>query len=92
MKAGDILQLRKKVVPMPQKCIGNKYICMSRDEKLERRLRWLGHVQRMSIDRIAKQLLHWIPEERKKRGRPRITWQHVIIDERIRGAVRLCAI
>jgi len=44
----------------------------------ESRIRWLGHVQRISDDRIAKQVLHWIPEERKKRSWPRITCQHVI--------------
>ena len=44
----------------------------------ERWLRWLGHVQGVSDDRIAKQVLHWIPEERRKRGWPRVTWQHVI--------------
>jgi len=32
----------------------------------ERRLRWLGHVQRMSDDRIAKRVLHWVPEDRRK--------------------------
>jgi len=32
----------------------------------------------MSDDRIAKQVLHWVPENRRKRGRPRVTWQHVI--------------
>jgi len=32
----------------------------------ERRLRWLGHVPRLSDDRIAKQVLHWVSEDRKK--------------------------
>jgi len=35
----------------------------------------------MSDDRIAKQGYVWIPEERRKRGRPRGTWQHVISKE-----------
>jgi len=46
----------------------------------ERRLRWLGHVQRMRDDRMAKQVLHWVPEDRRMRDRPRVTWQHVIKD------------
>jgi len=47
----------------------------------ERRLRWLGHVQRTSDDRVAKQVLHWIPEGRGKRVRPRVTWQHEVIKD-----------
>jgi len=62
------------------------------EEKLElsvqeRQLRWLGHVQRTSDDRIAKQVLHWIPEERRKRGRSRVTWQHVIIKGAEKGGL-----
>ena len=53
----------------------------------ERRLRWLGHAQRMSDDRIAKQLLHWVPEDRRKRGRPRVTWQHVAIKDFEKGGL-----
>ena len=53
----------------------------------ERRLRWLGHVQRMSDDRIAKQVLHRVPEDRRKRGRPRVTWQHVVIKDFEKGGL-----
>ena len=35
----------------------------------ERRLRWLEYVQRMSDDRIDKQVLHRAPEDRRRRGR-----------------------
>jgi hypothetical protein len=38
------------------------------------RLQWYGHVQRMPEDRIPKLIMEWIPQERRKRGRPRKTW------------------
>jgi len=44
----------------------------------ERRLRLLEHVRRMSDEKIAKQVLYWAPEDRRRRGQPRITWQHMI--------------
>jgi hypothetical protein len=56
-------------------------------EKLEvilkrRRLRWWGHLQRMSTNRISKQDLHWAPDdERRKRGRPKKNWKSTIIDD-----------
>ena len=53
----------------------------------ERRLRRLVHVQRMSDDRIAKHVLHGILEERRKRGQPRVTWQHVIIKDTEMGGL-----
>jgi len=53
----------------------------------EGRLRWLGDERRMSDDRIAKQVLHWVPEDRRKRGRPRITWQHVVIKDVEKGGL-----
>jgi len=46
-----------------------------------------GHVQRMSDDRIAKQVLQWVPEDRRKRGRPRVTWQHVVIKDFEKGGL-----
>src|SRR5215468_9064438 len=40
----------------------------------KKRLQWYGHVKRMPEDRIPKLIMEWIPEERRKRGRPRKTW------------------
>jgi hypothetical protein len=37
-------------------------------------LQWYGHVKRMSEERITTLNMEWIPEERRKRGRPRKTW------------------
>jgi len=45
----------------------------------------VGHVERTSDDRVAKQMLHWIPEERRKRARPCVTWIHVISKDTQKG-------
>jgi hypothetical protein len=37
----------------------------------KKRLQWYGHVKRMPEERIPKLVMEWIPEERRKRGRPR---------------------
>jgi hypothetical protein len=37
-------------------------------------IQWHGHVKRMPEERIPKLTLEWVPEERRKRGRPRKTW------------------
>jgi hypothetical protein len=34
---------------------------------------WYGHVKRMPEERISKLIMEWIPEERRKRRRPRKT-------------------
>ena len=39
-----------------------------------KRLQWYGHVKRMQEERLPKLIMEWIPEERRKRGRPRKTW------------------
>jgi len=38
-----------------------------------KRLRWFGHVQCMENSSRARQVLYWIPAEKRKRGRPRVT-------------------
>jgi hypothetical protein len=40
----------------------------------KKRLQWYGHVKMMPEERIRKLIMEWIPEERRKRGRPRKTW------------------
>ena len=35
---------------------------------------WYGHVKRMPEERIPKLIMEWVPQERRKRGRPRKTW------------------
>jgi len=39
-----------------------------------KRLQWYGHVKRMQEERLPKLIMEWIPGERRKRGRPRRTW------------------
>jgi hypothetical protein len=39
-----------------------------------KQLNWYGHVERMDPKRLSK-MIHWKPEGRKKRGRPRRTWK-----------------
>jgi hypothetical protein len=36
----------------------------------KKRLKWYGHVKSMPEERIPKLIMEWIPEERRKRGRP----------------------
>ena len=53
-----------------------------------RRWRWLGHVMRMSSDRIPKIALRWTPAgSRRRRGRPKLTWRRTVEAEL--GAERL---
>ncbi|PSN33841.1 hypothetical protein C0J52_16841 [Blattella germanica] len=39
-----------------------------------RRLTWYGHLRRMPSDRWPLKMYNWIPPRRKKRGRPRLSW------------------
>ena len=39
------------------------------------------HVQRMENVSRARQALHWIVAEKRKRGRPRITWRDTIMKD-----------
>jgi hypothetical protein len=40
----------------------------------KKRLQYYGHVKRMPEERIPTLILEWVPEERRKRGRPRKIW------------------
>jgi hypothetical protein len=40
----------------------------------KKRLQWYGHAKRMPEERIPKLILEWVPQERRKRGRPRKIW------------------
>jgi hypothetical protein len=40
----------------------------------KKRQQWYGHVKRMPEERTSKLIMEWIPEERRKRGRPRKMW------------------
>ena len=47
-----------------------------------RRLRWFGHMHRMSTSRLAHQALDWTPPEfRKKPGRPGRSWKSTIKED-----------
>jgi hypothetical protein len=59
----------------------NVYIRGKMDEQdilvdiTRKQLIWYGHVERMDPTRLPKIIIHWKPEGRKKRGRPRRTWK-----------------
>ena len=48
---------------------------------MRRRFRWLGHDLRKEPDSITRTALHWTPEGKRKRGRPRNTWRRTIETE-----------
>ncbi|XP_030759846.1 uncharacterized protein LOC115885173 [Sitophilus oryzae] len=43
-----------------------------------RGLKWFGHLLRMPEDRWPKRLFQWSPPQRRKRGRPRRSWNNTI--------------
>ena len=44
-------------------------------EILRRRWRWIGHTLRKPAQRVTRQALRWNPQGKRKRGRPRSTWE-----------------
>ena len=40
-----------------------------------KRLSWLGHVERMTNERVAKTIYKWKPYATRPKGRPRIRWE-----------------
>jgi hypothetical protein len=47
----------------------------------EQRLSWLGHLQRMSEDRIVKRVCKWKPMLTRLLGRPKNRWEDDIIND-----------
>jgi len=45
------------------------------DDITRKQLIWYGYVERMDPMRLPEVMIHWKPEERKKRGRPQRTWK-----------------
>lgn len=41
----------------------------------QKQLGWFGHIKRMQETRLPYQILHWQPYEKRKRGRPKTTWE-----------------
>ena len=39
-----------------------------------KQLQWFGHVKRMAEERSPMRSLEWVPNGRKRRGRPKKTW------------------
>ena len=40
-----------------------------------KRLSWLGHVERMTNERVAKTIYKWKPYASRSKGRPRVRWE-----------------
>ena len=45
------------------------------------RLRWLGHVLRMSFEGIPKVVLRWTPAGKREKGRQKTSWLRTVIKE-----------
>ena len=61
----------------------------------ERRLRWCGHIWRMTTDIPASAATSWFPpfllslgRDKRKRGRPRIDWIQTIKQDLNRGGLK----
>ena len=46
-----------------------------------KRWRWIGHVLRKENDSIVRTALHWTPDGKRKRGRPKMTWRRTVEGE-----------
>ena len=48
---------------------------------MRRRWNWIGHILRREPDSIPRIALHWTPEGKRKRGRPKTTWRRTVEEE-----------
>ena len=46
-----------------------------------RKWRWIGHTLRKPVTDITRHALSWNPATKRRRGRPRNTWQRSVEDE-----------
>jgi len=53
-----------------------------------RKWNWSGHTLRRSDDSIAKQVLQWMPQSHRGRGRPRNTWKRDLERELLTAGFR----
>ena len=44
------------------------------DDIKTKQLQWYGHVQRMEVGRLPKEVMIWSSPGRRKWGRPKLTW------------------
>ena len=77
---------RIKRVFWPQRLSNEDLIQQCHHEKMEdilvkRRWKWIGHTLRRDADNISKTALHWTPEGKRKRGRPKNTWRRTVETE-----------
>jgi len=45
------------------------------------RLSWVGHVERMSDERVVESIYKWKPHATRPKGRPRLRWDHDVRDD-----------
>ena len=73
----------------PQKISNDQLLRQTKQEDIRtlvnrRRWRWIGHVMRKASNNIARIAMHWTPEGKRSRGRPKTTW-HRTVEKRPRG-------
>ena len=73
----------------PQKISNDQLLRQTKQEDIRtlvnrRRWRWIGHVMRKAGNNIARIAMHWTPEGKRSRGRPKTTWRRTV-EKRLRG-------
>jgi hypothetical protein len=72
-------------------CQTNKTSQIVREEILQRKWRWLGHTFRKTIASVTRHAITWNPQGKRRRGKPKITWQRSVESEmremRIMGTI-----
>ena len=70
----------------PQKISNDQLLRQTKQEDIRtiitrRRWRWIGHVMRKANGNIARVAVHWTPEGKRSRGRPKTTWRRTVEKE-----------